>query len=343
MTVSSFIHPGLPGRVRFGVGTVGRVADEVAALGGTRALLIATASMTATARRLADQLGDRLVAVVDRVVQHVPEELAVAVRRRAVEAGADVVVSLGGGSATGLAKAVAVAIGAPIVAVPTTYAGSEVTPVYGITGAHKVTRSDPRAVPRVVVYDPELTRSLPRRTTATSGLNALAHCVSAVQRPDANPVGELFAEAGVRRLAGALPRCAEAPDDLDARGEALFGAYLAGAAFAIAGAGLHHRLCHVLGGDYGLVHAEVHAALLPYTVDGGRGGRIATLLGAESAPTALYDLAVRLGAPTSLAAIGLPVEALDVAATRCAVEPVDRPAIRALLDAAFHGRRPSPH
>jgi maleylacetate reductase len=353
MSVSGFTYHGLRGRVVFGAGAVDRVPDEVRELGGARVLLISTRSMAAVAGRIAEQLGERLAGTVPEVAQHVPEAVAVAARREAARVDADILVCVGGGSATGLAKAVAVATGALIVAVPTTYAGSEVTPVYGVTGAHKVTRSDERVVPRVVIYDPELVLGLPARLTATSGLNALAHCIWALDSPAANPITDLFAVDGIRRLVPALRRGVRRPDDLAARGDAMLGAYLAGAAIAGTGtaSSLHHRLAHLIGGDYGLTHADVHAALLPYTVELARDAtldRVADLLNAAGATDALDDLATELGAPTSLAAIGLPAEALYPVASRGAAlaaqlnmpRPADEPAIRALLEAAYHGRRP---
>ena len=357
----AFTHQALPGRVVFGVGAVDQVGDEVAALPARRALLIMSESGAAAGKAVAAQLGRRHAGTIDRVAPHVPEELAMAATRRAVEVDADVVISVGGGSATGLAKAVAARTGAPVMAVPTTYAGSEVTPMYGITGARKVIRQDPRVLPRVVVYDPALTVGLPARTSGASGLNALAHCVEAFAAPRASPVTDVFAAEGARRLVAALPRVVSDPDDLHARAEAMLGAYLAGVAFAGAGSGLHHRLCHVLGGDHRLVHAEIHAVLLPYVAalqrdrapDASR--RAADALGVPDAATGLRDLAETLGTPTSLAALGLPADALDEAVRRCAEvaallppsptvtdpRPIDEPAIRALLEAAYAGRRPS--
>jgi maleylacetate reductase len=358
----AFTYQALPGRVIFGIGAVDRVGDEVAALSAWRALVITSESGTAAAKAVAAQLGPRHAGTIDRVAPHVPEDLAMSATRRAVQVAADVLVSVGGGSATGLAKAVAARTGAPVMAVPTTYAGSEVTPVYGVTGARKVIRQDPRVLPRVVVYDPALTLGLPARTSAASGMNALAHCVEAFSAPRANPVTDMYATEGARRLAAALPLVVSNPDDLDVRADALLGAYLAGVAFAGGGSGLHHKLCHVLGGDYGLVHAEVHAVMLPHVMAFQRdrapaaARRAADAVGCDDAATWLYDLARSLGAPTSLASLGLPAESLDEAVRRCTEtaaqlppspgitnpRPADEPAIRALLESAFAGRRPDP-
>ena len=345
-----------PGRVIFGAGSVSRVPDEVASLGAERVLLVVSGSALAAGRRIAAGLGHRLAATWHETAQHVPEELAESARWRANTVRADAIVSVGGGSATGLAKAIAVDVRVPIVAVPTTYAGSEVTPVYGITGTRKTTARDPAALPRVVVYDARLTVGLSPRSTAASGLNAVAHAVEARYSAGANPVTDLFAVAAVRRLSTALPGAVADPADLTARGDALVGAYLAGLSFAGAGSALHHRICHVLGGDYGLVHADVHSALLPYTIGAlepfatAELAPIATTLHATDAATGLYDLVIALGAPLGLDVIGLPRDELDEATRRCAAAVADlthpttvrEPAVRALLADAYAGKRPRP-
>jgi alcohol dehydrogenase class IV len=352
-----FVYDALPGRVVFGVGALDRVGEEVDRLGGRRVLLVTDPNTKAIADRVAEQLGSRLAAVVADVRQHVPDHLAAAARRRAAEVDADTLVTVGGGSATGLAKAVAIEGGTPIVAVPTTYAGSEMTPIYGITGEHKQTGRDLRALPKVVVYDPALTVGLPPEVTAASGFNALAHCVEALYGPGANPIIGLMAEEGIRALGRSLPDGVARPDDLDARRNLLYGAYLAGAALAVAGTALHHKLCHVLGGSYGLIHGEVNAVILPHAVAYNAPAvpdemaRVAAALGgphdAGAAAGLLHDLAGAIGAPTNLAAIGMPDDGLDAAAARAAAEigsgnprAVDADGLRALLTAAQEGRRP---
>jgi maleylacetate reductase len=342
------------GRVVFGPGSLAHVPDEVDALGGTAVLLIAGTAQKAAADQVAAALGARLAARVDEVVQHVPEEVAADALRLARAVAADALVSIGGGSATGLAKAVALRARAPILAVPTTYAGSEMTPVWGITAAgHKTTGRDPGVRPRAVVYDPLLTLSLPPAFTAASGMNAAAHCVEALYAEGVGPVTALFATHGLRALAAALPRCVEAPGDVDARGEALYGAWLAGLALAGAGTGVHHKVCHVLGGSFGLPHAEVHAAVLPHSAAFNAGAapaalaRAARALGAADAPGGLWDLASRTGAPTSLHRLGLRAEDIAVAAELVAAalpanpRPVDAAGVVALLRAAYDGRRPT--
>jgi maleylacetate reductase len=353
--IAPFVHDALPGRVVFGAGAVDRVADEVAAIGVDRALVIAAGSSKPIGDRIADRLGDHHGASFGEVRQHVPEDLATAGREAARATGADGVVAVGGGSAVGLAKAIAVGTGIPIVAVPTTYSGSEMTPIYGITGRHKVTGRDLRALPRVVVYDPALTVDLPPAATAASGFNALAHAVEALYAPGADPVAALYAEAALRALAEGLPRAVDDPADLDARGTTLHGAHLAGRALAIAGTALHHKVCHVLGGTFGLEHGQANAVVLPHAARlmAGREpealARAAHALGgpagagALDAARLLADLAARLGAPTSLAALGMPADGLDEAAALAEDAlggAMGAEEIGGLLEEAFHGRRP---
>ena len=361
-----FVHEALPGRVVFGVGSVERVGDEVAALGLERVLLVVDEASKAVGDRIADDLGERYAGRLDEVRQHVPEELATSARRTAVEAHADGVVTVGGGSATGLGKAIAVDPAAQeaaaggvvsLVAVPTTYAGSEMTPIYGVTGEHKQTGRDLRALPRTVVYDPVLTVGMPPVITASSGFNALAHCVEGLYAPGTNPIVGLQAVEGVRALTGALPVAVEHPDDLDGRGRALYGAYLAGAVLAVAGTALHHKLCHVLGGTFGLVHGDVNAVVLPhvvaYNAEAAPEAMAGVAVGLEVAQgeeaAALRSLAERLGAPISLAALGMPADGLDEAAERAVADtgttnprPPDVVSLRALLQRAFDGAPPAP-
>ncbi len=315
MSASSFRYDALPGRIVFGAGSA-RTAlrEELDLLGVRRVLLIATEQELPLARSLVEPFADRVVEVFTGVRPHVPVAVAEAARAAAERCAADVVLSVGGGSTTGTAKAVALTSGLPVVAVPTTYAGSEVTTVWGLTeAARKTTGKDPRVLPKVVVYDPELTLSLPAGLSAASGLNALAHCVEALWAPGANPITSLVALEGVRALAAGLPAVVGDPSGLPGRSDALYGAYLAGAAFAVAGSGLHHTVCHVLGGAYDLPHAETHAVVLPHVLAlyaprlPEVAARVAAALGApdSDAVGALVALAARVGAPGSLAEVGL--------------------------------------
>ena len=349
-----FVHAAAATRVVFGAGALTRVPAEADHLGGDRVLLIRDGAAKAYADELAEGLGDRLVARIDEVVQHVPVEVAAAAAAQARHANVDLVISLGGGSATGLAKAVAKETGLPILAVPTTYAGSEMTPIWGLTeGARKTTGRDPRVLPRTVVYDPVLTVGVPVGVSAASGMNALAHCVEALYAPAASPVTSVLAEEGMRALADALPRVVANPGDLDARGDALYGAWLAGWVLGTAGMGVHHKVCHVLGGAYDLPHGETHSAVLPYATAFNAPyapeamARAARALDAAEPAGALWDLAATIGAPTSLAAVGFRREAAGEVAEIVAAaapenpRPIDREGIRALLLAAYDGTRPA--
>lgn len=343
-------------RVTFGPGAVHRAADELRTLGARRILLIADEAAAAYADQVAGSLGALLAARIGRVVMHVPAEVAEAATTTARDSRADFVVCVGGGSATGLAKAVALTTGLPIVAIPTTYAGSEMTPVWGLTeGGRKTTGRDPVVRPRVVLYDPELTTSLPADVSAASGMNALAHCLEALYAPGASPVTALLAEEGIRALASALPRVVRDPADLGARGDALYGAWLAGWVLGIAGMGVHHKVCHVLGGSYDLPHAATHSAVLPHAAAFNAAHareamfRTARALGASDAAAGLWDLAHAIGAPTSLKELGFaPEEAKAAAALVCTAppanpRPVEPAGIRALILAAYAGDRPVPH
>jgi maleylacetate reductase len=347
-----FVYDALPGRIVFGVGSVEHLGEEVDRLGARRVLAIAGKRAI---DGLVGRLGGRWAASFTDVQQHVPVEAAARAVAAAAEAGADCLVAMGGGSATGMAKAVTLERQVPIVAVPTTYAGSEVTPIYGLTGPEgKRTGRDLRVLPRTVLYDPALTTGLPPAVTGPSGMNALAHCVEALYAPGANPVTSLLAEEGARALQRGLPLAVADPADLAARSDALLGAWLAGAALAAAGVGIHHQLCHLLGGAYRLPHAELHAVVLPHAVGfvtpaaRPQLARLAGSLGVDDLAGGIWDLGRRLGAPASLAELGLPEAELDLAATQAVARVVQTPRragvaeLRALLEAAWQGRRPPP-
>lgn len=349
----SFVHESAAVRVVFGAGTLAALAEEAARLGLDRLLVVSSPGQRTLAERAADILGPRAAAVHAGAVMHVPRESVGPALDAASAVGADGYVAIGGGSAIGLAKALARATGRPIIAVPTTYAGSEMTPIWGQTeGGVKATGRDERVRPRAVIYDPELTVSLPPRVAGPSGINALAHCVEALYAFDASPITMLIAEEGIRALAAGLPAVIAEPESVEARGRALYGAWLAGSALASATLGLHHKLCHTLGGSFNLPHAEVHTVILPHAAAYNAPAapealaRAARALGAPSAPAGIFDLAVALGAPTSLAALGMVEADLDRAAELATRSPYPNPApltregIRRLLDDAFHGRRP---
>ena len=227
--MNPFVYSGLPMRVVFGAGSVAELAKEVDRLGAKRALLLATPGRTAMVKSVADPLGIRVAGVFDRVVMHTPLELAEEARRLAASVQADCCVVVGGGSTIGFGKAIALTSALPLLAVPTTYSGSEMTTIWGISeGGAKKTGRDPKVLPKTVIYDPALTLDLPPHVSAASGMNAMAHCVEALYAHDGNPIVSMMAEEGIRALASALPRVMENPTDIDARSDALYGAWLAG-------------------------------------------------------------------------------------------------------------------
>ena len=330
-----------PGWIVFGAGTLDRVSDLAERVDITRAMLIAGGSAHAVAQPVRTQLGHRIVATHDDVRQHVPEALADVAVQRASDTNVDGVITVGGGSSIGLGKVIAVSLEVPLIAVPTTYSGSEMTPVYGITGERKVTRRDPCALPKAVVYDPVITLSLPPRVTATSGLNAIAHCMEAIVGPGASPPSALIAREAASVLPDALRACVRDGADLAARSVAQYGAFLAGRSLALAGTGLQHKLAHILGGRYGAVHAEVHSVLLPYVAAFHEAEAPAEMavfaqaLGSDDlASDALRQIAVDTGAPLSLDELGLPKTAIDVAIHDLG-DTKEPEAIRALLEDAF--------
>ncbi len=349
----SFAYDQLPGRVVFGAGALDELPREIGRLGAKRALVLATPEQAAQADDVARRLGERCAGVFARAVMHVPIEVARAAREAAARLGADCAVAIGGGSTTGLGKAIALESALPILAIPTTYAGSEMTPIWGITeGGLKKTGRDPRVLPRTVIYDPALTVGLPVGLSATSGMNAIAHAVEGLYAQDADPIHSMMAEEGIRALAEGLPRVKANPRDLDARSDCLYGAWLCGAVLGAVGMALHHKLCHTLGGTWNLPHAETHTVVLPHAAAYNAGAapeamaRAARALHAVSAPQGLYDLAQTLGAPVALKAIGMPAGELDRAAELATTapywnpRPVERAAIRRLLEDAWWGRRP---
>lgn len=348
-----FLHEALPCRVIFGAGALSQLPAEVARLGASRALVLCTSGQRQLAEIASAALGARSAGVYPKAVMHVPIETAIAARGEAARLGADCCVAIGGGSTTGLGKAIALESGLPIICVPTTYAGSEMTPIWGLTEAGvKKTGRDRAVLPRTVIYDPLLTLTLPAQLSAVSGVNAIAHCVEALYAPDANPIISLMAEEGIRALAASLPAIQRDLEDLSAREQAQYGAWLAGASLGAVGMGLHHKLCHTLGGAFNLPHAGTHAVILPHATAYNAEhapdamARIARALGAADAAQGLYDQNVRLNVPLGLRDLGLAAGDLDHAAdlaTRSAYPnpaPLSRDGIRALLDDAFYGRRP---
>ena len=348
-----FVYEALPSRVVFGAGSLQKLPEEIDKLGVARALVLCTPEQRAIGAGIAGMLGSRSAGLFDGAVMHVPLEVAEAARNAARRLQVDCCVAIGGGSTTGLAKAVALTAKLPILAIPTTYAGSEMTPIWGITeGGVKKTGRDVVVLPKTVIYDPALTTSLPVALSVTSGINAIAHCVEALYAHDGNPIVSLMAEEGIRALAAALPVIVRNPSDVNARSEALYGAWLAGVSLGTAGMALHHKLCHTLGGSFNLPHAETHAIVLPHAARYNRDAapeamaRVARALGAPDAPGGLYDLEAKLGLSMRLSEIGMREADLERAA-RIATEspypnprPVEYQEVLALLRGAYEGRRP---
>ncbi|KWI47568.1 maleylacetate reductase [Burkholderia pseudomultivorans] len=351
-----FVYQGTPSRVVFEWDALAKLPDELTALGARRALILCTPEQRPLAERVGALLGERAAGICAQAVMHVPVEVARSARDAAAAADADCCVAIGGGSTIGLGKAIALESSLPILAVPTTYAGSEMTPIYGLTeGRLKRTGRDARVLPRTVLYDPSLTLSLPPGISAASGINAMAHAVEALYAVDANPVISLMAEESIRALGDALPTVVRAPNDRDARSRALYGAWLAGTCLGAVGMALHHKLCHTLGGTFNLPHAQTHAAMLPHTAHYNHAAapaalrRVARALGGDDAADAgplLFRLNERLGIAPALAELGMPQDGLDEAADLACSNPyanprpIERAAIRELLQRAWEGRAP---
>ena len=346
-----FTHDWLPQRVVFASGgAAGAVADEVRRLAASRVMVIAS-----DPGRAESVLAGVPVQVLHTdVAMHVPVEVADHAREVAAAQDVDLVVCIGGGSTTGLAKAVALTTALPIVAVPTTYAGSEATDVWGLTeDGRKTTGVDPRVLPRTIVYDASLMLTLPVPTSVASGLNALAHCVDSMWAPRSDPIDQALAVDGIRALRLGLLRVVADPSGLPGREETLYGAYLAAVAFASAGSGLHHKICHVLGGMFGLPHAETHAAVLPHVLalnapavpDLDR--RMAEALDAPTALEGLRGLRDQTDAPRALRDLGLneddvpkAIQPILEAAPPSNPTPVTTENVEALLHDAWEGKEP---
>ena len=348
-----FVYNATAVRVVFGAGTRAALADELVRLGCRRALLLSTPQQEAAAQKLGEAIGPLFAGLFAGAVMHTPVEVSEAATARATALGADCVVALGGGSTIGLGKAVALRTDLPQIVVPTTYAGSEATSILGQTAnGAKTTLRSPKVLPEVILYDVDLTLTLPARLTAVSGLNAIAHAGEALYAADRNPIVSMMAEQGIRSLASALPLLMAAPRDAQARADALYGAWLCGTCLNAVGMGLHHKLCHTLGGTFDLPHAETHTIILPHALSYNAGAapeamkRIARALGHDNAAMGVYELAKANGAPVALKDIGMNASQLDQAAEIASANPYWNPraveynAIRTLLQDAFDGVPP---
>jgi maleylacetate reductase len=354
-TIEPFVYEGRPQRIIFGPGRLAEAPDVVRALGSSRALVLSTPEQK--------QAGERVVAVLENIaaglfagaVMHTPVEVTEHAVGLYKELNADCVVSVGGGSTTGLGKAIALRTDALQVVIPTTYAGSEVTNLLGETArGEKKTQRSPKILPEAVIYDVELTLSLPPKLSATSGMNAMAHAVEALYATDRNPITSWMAEEGLRAFASSLLPIVENPRDRDTRTNAQYGAWLCGMCLANTTIALHHKLCHVLGGTFDLPHAETHAIVLPHAVAYNAPAtpeamrRIASALGVADAATGLYELVKSLKIPLALKDIGMPAEGIERVVELALKDPYWNPrpleaeGIRALLRHAYEGAPPAP-
>jgi alcohol dehydrogenase class IV len=349
-----FVYQAQPQRIVFGSGTLAAVGEEITRLGRSRALVLSTPQQEATAAALSRDLGPLSAGTFAKAAMHTPIEVTEEALASIAPLKVDCIVSLGGGSTTGLGKAIALRTDLPQIVIPTTYAGSEATPIIGETEhGKKTTRRSPRVLPAVIIYDVELTMSLPPALSVTSGMNAIAHAVEARYARERNPIISLLAIEGTRALAGALPRIVADPQDRDARSDALFGAWACGTCLGNVGMALHHKICHVLGGTFNLPHAETHTIVLPHAVAYNEPATaellkpVADVLHSPNAASGLFDLDVNLGGPRALAEIGMPHDGIDKAADEIVSSPywnprpVERAGVLRLLEDAFAGRRPA--
>ncbi len=342
--MTPFIYAALPTRVIFGRGKIAEATAEAKRLGMQRPLVITTSQQSNSGAHIVAATGGFAFAgATMHTPLNVTEEAMAALKSQ----GCDGTIALGGGSSTGLGKAIALRTDFPQLVIPTSYAGSEMTNILGETqGGAKTTKRDAKIQPETVIYDPDLLDTLPDRFAATSGMNAIAHAVEGLYAVDGNPIISLMAEEGIRALATALPKGKAGHE------EALYGAWLCGTVLGSVAMALHHKLCHVLGGTFDLPHAETHTVVLPHATSYNAPGspeamaRVKRALGSASAACGLYDLAKRLQAPLTLMELGMPESGLDKAADVAATnpysnpKPIERAAIRKLLDDAYHGRRP---
>ncbi|PBK65917.1 iron-containing alcohol dehydrogenase [Armillaria solidipes] len=352
--MKSFVYNALPSRVVFGNGTLSQVVQEITNLGCSKALILTTPRQVAQGERLKELVGDKTVGIYTNATMHTPTNVtddAVAVVQKL---GADVVVAVGGGSTIGLAKAIALRTDLPQIVIPTTYSGSEATAVIGQTeNGLKTTQKTLKVLPEVIIYDISLTLTLPPRVTITSGLNAIAHAVEALYSKEASPITDTLAEQGILSIAKALPVIMNDSGNLDARSEALYGAWACGTCLGAVGMGLHHKLCHTLGGTFNMPHAETHTVILPHSMAYNAPyaqeamEKVAKILGVSNAAQGIFDLSKSLGVPSTLKELGMKEEDLEKAADIASKSPYPNPAplekekMLLLLKNAYAGVRPS--
>lgn len=340
-------------RVRFGAGLRHTIEEEIDHLGCKRALVLSTPPQSQSAMDMAAKLNGKAAGIFTKAAMHTPVDVTAEAIAHAKSIQADCVVSLGGGSTTGLGKAIAYQTDLPQIVIPTTYAGSEATAILGQTeNGIKTTVTDPKIQPEIILYDAELVATLPVAMTVTSALNAMAHAAEALYARNSNPVSTMLAIEGLAAFKNALPAVIADPQDLPARGETLYGAWLCGTVLGQVGMALHHKLCHTLGGSFDLPHAETHAIVLPHAIAynaravSDQLAPICTIFGGANAGLALHTFAQEIGAPMALKDLGLKENDLDKAATLATTKPywnphpVERQAVRTLLYAAWAGDAP---
>ncbi len=345
-----FTYNGFASRVIFGSGTITQLEAETQRLCVSRALVISTPRQKDMAEAAAALLGDRVAGMFTGATMHTPVDVTEQAIGELRRCRADGIVAIGGGSTTGLGKAIALRTDLPQLVIPTTYAGSEMTAILGQTEAgRKTTLKDPKVQPETIIYDVELTLKLPPQVSGVSGMNAIAHAVEALYAPDGNPVIDLMAEDGIRALARSLPAIVQTPDNPQARSDALYGAWLCGICLGSVSMALHHKLCHTLGGMFNLPHADMHAVLLPYAMRYNAlaaphaAAKVAAALGVDDAAIGLQALARAAGAPRSLRDLGMPEHGIESATEVAASNPYANPApvtpegIRKLLAQAWAG------
>lgn len=347
-----FTYRGSAAHIVFGAGKLTETGAWIEKLGCAKALVLSTPHQAQDAAVLSDQLGGLSAGVFSKATMHTPVDVTQNAMAVVHQTGADCVVALGGGSTTGLGKAIAYRTDLPQIVIPTTYAGSEVTPILGQTeGGRKTTVRGDGILPEVVIYDPDLTIGLPLAMSVTSGLNAMAHAAEALYAQDRNPVSSLMAADGLTAFVEALPRLVENTNDAEARSTALYGAWLCGTVLGTVGMALHHKICHTLGGSFDTPHAETHAIMLPHTVGFNANAVSSQLkpisdLFSETPGAGLFDFAEKIGAPQGLRELGLKESDLDRAAQIATENPYwnpcafDRSSIRNLLQDAWEGTRP---
>ncbi|MEM7799677.1 MAG: maleylacetate reductase [Chloroflexota bacterium] len=351
----TFTYSALSNHVIFGMGRLAEVKSEAERLEGERAMVLSTPHQKELAERVAALLGERCAVIHPYAVQHVPYETITAALEDVRSHKVDILVAPGGGSTVGLAKGVALETGLPILAIPTTYAGSEMTHIWGISrDGRKTTGRDPGVKPKSVIYDPELVRSLPPSMSLTSGINAMAHAVEALYAENRNPIASMMAEESIRQLAKGLPAVVADPEDMEARSASLYGAWLAATVLDMVGMALHHKLCHTLGGSFGMPHARTHTVILPYAIAYNHSHipqaveQLGRALGCapQDVAGAVQDISRSNGGPVSLKELGFKEKDLDKAAEIANQNkyynprPFTQTDLRTVLGAAFSGERP---